>query len=60
MNSTGVKLNAQELRNAEFFGEFKEVCYELATEQLNRWRHWGIFSPDRIARMMEVELTSEA
>ena len=59
MNSTGVKLNAQELRNAEFYGEFKTSAYELATEQLNRWRDWEVFSPDQIARMSEVEMTSE-
>ena len=59
MNSTGYKLNAQELRNAEWFGSFKTLAYELATEQLNRWRDWRIFTPDQIARMNEVELTSE-
>jgi len=59
MNATGVKLNDQELRNAEFFGEFKTSIYELASEQLNRWRSWGIFTEYNIARMEEVELTSE-
>jgi hypothetical protein len=59
MNSTGVKLNAQELRNAEFFGKFKTVAYEIATEQLNRWRDWRVFTPDQIARMNEVDLSSE-
>lgn len=59
MNATGVKLNAQELRNAEFFDQFKTVVYELATEQLNRWRDWKVFTADQIARMDEVELTSE-
>lgn len=59
MNSTGVNLNAQELRNAEFFGPFKTAAYELATEQLNRWREWHVFTPDQIARMKEVELASE-
>jgi Protein of unknown function DUF262 len=59
MNSTGVKLNPQELRNAEFYGEFKTSAYELATEQLNRWRDWEVFNPDQIARMSEVETTSE-
>lgn len=59
MNSTGLKLNAQELRNAEWFGEFKTLAYSLATEQLNRWREWTIFKPDQIARMEEVELISE-
>jgi hypothetical protein len=59
MNATGTKLNYQELRNAEFFGHFKLLSYDLATEQLNRWRDWRIFTPDQIARMDEVELTSE-
>jgi hypothetical protein len=59
INSTGIKLTAQELRNAEFYGQFKTVAYELATEQLNRWRDWKIFTPDQITRMMEVEITIE-
>jgi uncharacterized protein DUF262 len=59
MNATGMNLNHQELRNAEFFKYFKTLAYNLATEQLNRWRDWRIFSPDQIARMDEVELTSE-
>lgn len=59
MNATGVKLNDQELRNAEYFGEFKTSMYELASEQLNRWRKWGVFTEYNIARMEEVELTSE-
>ena len=59
MNSTGVKLTPQELRNAEFIGEFKALMYRLAAEQLDRWRDWGIFSEQDIARMEEVELVSE-
>ncbi|MDB5051923.1 MAG: hypothetical protein JWO30_4994 [Fibrobacteres bacterium] len=59
MNATGVKLNDQELRNAEWYGEFKSIAYELATEQLQRWRDWGIFSESAISRMEEVELTGE-
>jgi len=59
MNATGVKLRAQELRNATFFGEFKQTAYNLAYEQLARWRNWGIFTEDDIARMNEVEMTSD-
>ncbi|MHA1410844.1 MAG: DUF262 domain-containing protein [Candidatus Odinarchaeia archaeon] len=59
MNSTGTKLNYQELRNAEFFGEFKTCMYDLALKHLNRWRSWKIFTEDNISRMAEVELTSE-
>ncbi len=59
INSTGLKLSPQELRNAMYFGEFKTSMYLLASEQLNRWRRWHIFTEDKIARMEEVELTSE-
>ena len=59
MNSSGYILNAQELRNAEYFGAFKTTMEKLATEQLDNWRQWKIFSSDGLARMQEVELTSE-
>jgi hypothetical protein len=59
MNATGVKLNDQELRNAEYYGVFKTIAYDLAYEQLSCWRAWGIFSEMEIARMMEVEETSD-
>lgn len=59
MNSTGVKLNAQELRNANYYGIFKTLCYELAYEQLGRWRSWDVFDENNIARMHEVEMTSD-
>ncbi|HHT9137641.1 MAG TPA: DUF262 domain-containing protein [Candidatus Wunengus sp. YC60] len=59
INSTGTKLNYQELRNAEYFGEFKTLMYNLALKNLNRWREWKIFTEDNISRMLEVELASE-
>ena len=59
MNATGFKLNRQELRNAGFFGELKSSMYRLAAEQLSRWENWRIFTWDNIARMEEVEITSE-
>lgn len=59
MNSTGVKLNDQELRNANYFGEFKTLSYNLSTEYLEHWRDWSIFTEYNIARMEEVEMTSE-
>ena len=59
MNSTGLALNAQELRNAQFYGNFKTLMYGLASEQLPNWRKWNLFTEYRIARMEEVELTSE-
>jgi Protein of unknown function DUF262 len=59
MNATGVKLNEQELRNAEYFGLFKTSMYEMASEQLPRWRSWTVFTEYNIARMEEVEIVSE-
>jgi hypothetical protein len=59
MNATGVKLNRQELRNAAYFGHFKTSMYELAFQHLPQWRNWGVFTENDIARMNEVELTSE-
>jgi Protein of unknown function DUF262 len=59
MNATGMKLNDQELRNAEYYGALKTLAYDLAYEQLSRWRTWGIFSEMEIARMTEVEETSD-
>lgn len=59
MNSTGYKLTRQELRNAQWSGEFKTLAYNLAYEQLNRWRTWRVVSEDDISRMNEVEETSD-
>lgn len=59
LNSTGLRLTGQELRNAKFFGQFKKTAYELAYEQLTRWRQWRVFSESEIARMAEVELVSD-
>jgi len=59
LNSTGYKLNPQELRNAAYFGEFKTTMFDLAAEQLDRWRSWQVLTEDNIARMEEVEITSE-
>jgi len=59
LNSTGTTLNRQELRNAQYFGAFKTLMYELAYEQLERWLGWGVMNDQKVARMDEVELTSD-
>jgi hypothetical protein len=59
LNSTGLRLTPQELRNAEWFGKFKTSMFELAYEQFERWLNWRIFSPDQVSRMQEVELVSD-
>ena len=59
MNTSNYILVPQEIRNSQWFGEFKSSMYSLAEEQLGRWREWKTFSIDDIARMQEVELTTE-
>jgi Protein of unknown function DUF262 len=59
VNTYSVALNAQELRNGRYFGHFKQAVYSLALEHLEFWRRFGIFTESSIARMSEVELTSE-
>lgn len=59
MNATGTKLNQQELRNAEYFGEFIQSVYSMSLKCLDIWRKWGVFSEDNIARMDEAEFVSE-
>jgi hypothetical protein len=59
LNTYSVKLNAQELRNGTYFGYFKQSAYRLAHLHIEFWRRHRIFSEQRIARMLEVEFTSE-
>ena len=59
LNTYSVSLNAQELRNGTYFGQFKESAYSLALEHIEYWRRHKIFTENSIARMLEVELTSE-
>jgi uncharacterized protein with ParB-like and HNH nuclease domain len=59
LNTYSVPLNPQELRNGKYFGYFKQSAYRLAYDYVDFWRKRGIFSDCAIARMQEVELTSE-
>ena len=59
INSYSVPLNAQERRNAKFYGEFKQLAFRLGWEHLEFWKRHGILTDKVIARMREAELTSE-
>lgn len=61
LNTYTLTLNRQERRNARYFGYFKQTAYKLASEQaaLDAWRNLRVFSDRQIARMIEVELTSD-
>jgi hypothetical protein len=59
LNTYSVPLSSQELRNGRFFGKFKQCCYSVAYDHLEFWRANRIFTEDKIARMLEVQMTSE-
>ena len=59
INSHSVPLNAQEKRNARFFGSFKTTVYGLGFQHLEFWKKHRILSDSAVARMKEAELTSE-
>src|SRR6266508_164766 len=61
LNSYTLTLNRQEKLNAKYFGYFKQTAYQLAAEEsaLEAWRRLRVFSNRQIARMKEVELTSD-
>ena len=58
MNTYSFKLTAQELRNAEFFGAFKQAVYRTGLKYLTFW-HKNILKDQQIARMLEAEIVSE-
>jgi hypothetical protein len=59
INSYSVPLNAQEKRNAKYYGSFKKTVYGLGFQHLEFWKKHKILSDMAIARMKEAELTSE-
>jgi len=59
LNSTGSRLNPQEIRNSEWYGEFKTTSFEVGFRNLENWDRWGVFSDDELARMAEAEAVSE-
>ena len=59
LNTYAVKLNAQELRNSSYFGEFKQLVYSLALEYTSFWTASRIFTDSQILRMAETQLVSE-
>ena len=61
LNTYTLVLNRQEKLNAKWFGWFKQSAYSLASEapSLQVWEGLRIFSSRQIARMKEVELTSD-
>jgi hypothetical protein len=61
LNTYTLTLNHQERLNAKWFGEFKQTAYKLAAEEsaLEAWKRLRAFTNIQIARMKEVEFTSD-
>jgi len=59
LNSNSITLNAQEHRNAKYFGHFKQLAYDLGTKHYSFWRANQILTDQNIARMADAELASE-
>jgi hypothetical protein len=61
LNTYTLTLNRQERLNARWFGYFKQTAYTLAAQEsaLEAWRRLKVFGNRQIARMKEVELTSD-
>lgn len=57
LNKNVVALNAQELRQATYWGPFISTMQEISN--FKYWGTTGIFSPLNIRRMMDVEYVSE-
>ncbi|QFF99935.1 DUF262 domain-containing protein [Psychrobacillus glaciei] len=55
LNATDKSLNPQELRNAEFNGEFVKLAERVS--EMEFWKK--IFSPSRIRRMYDIEFISQ-
>ena len=59
INTYSERLKAQELRNAQWFGEFKSSAYSLAGEFLTFFENNQVFSQKSILRMSEAQFLSE-
>ncbi len=59
LNSVAKTLNAQEKRNANYSGEFKQFCLREAASRVSLWRDLKIFTANDIARMLEMEFISD-
>lgn len=56
LNETDKSLNPQELRHAQFNGEFISACETLADTTF--WDKWNIFSASQIRRMGDIQTCS--
>lgn len=56
LNETDRSLNPQEIRHAEFSGEFVKLAEQIADKDF--WSYWEIFTDRQIRRMADVEFVT--
>lgn len=59
MNTYSVRLNPQELRNAEYSGPFKQSCYQIGYSYVRYFEESGMLTKQKVARMAEAEVASD-
>lgn len=59
INRYTVKLNAQELRNAQYSGFFKTRAFALGYAYVDYWIEGKVLSKSQVSRMGEAELASD-
>jgi hypothetical protein len=59
LNTYSVKLNQQELLNAQYLGFFKQTAYSLGYRYVSYWIEGNIITKAQVSRMAEAELASD-
>lgn len=59
LNTYSVKLNPQELLNAQYLGYFKQSAYGLGFKYVSYWLEAGVLTEKEVTRMAEAELSSD-
>ncbi|GAB2655407.1 DUF262 domain-containing protein [Arenimonas aestuarii] len=59
LNTYSVKLNPQELLNAQYLGFFKQAAHSLGLRHVRYWIEGGVMSEKQVTRMAEAELGSD-
>lgn len=59
LNTYSVKLNPQELLNAQYLGFFKQAAYSCGYKYVRYWLEAQILSEKEVTRMAEAELSSD-
>lgn len=59
LNTYSVKLNPQELLNAQYLGFFKQAAHGLGLRHVRYWIDGGVMTEKQVTRMAEAELASD-